>query len=158
MCPLSPAFIQCARCTTVDPHTHALHCIDVFDMLPGPAQLHCEGMEGCPAAHSASSAAPPAPAAASTQPPASSLSQVGQHAEVDLLPELAQLQFLEELCIELRRRVPAGLPSDWGLPGAFPRLDRWAWMWAGVRSCRWAGGGALWVDGRHESRYAAVAA
>lgn len=38
-----------------------------------------------------------------------------------LLPELAQLQWLERL----EQRLPAlreGIPAEWGAPGAFPRL------------------------------------
>ena len=40
-----------------------------------------------------------------------------------LLPELAQLQHLSDLLLE----VPAtewGLPAEWGQPGAFPSLQR----------------------------------
>ena len=41
-----------------------------------------------------------------------------------LLPELSQLQWLEELSIGLSVGQPwaAGVPAEWGQPGAFPRL------------------------------------
>jgi hypothetical protein len=41
-----------------------------------------------------------------------------------LLPELAQLQWLQELVLECPFPVWGRLPVEWGLPGAFPRLQR----------------------------------
>ena len=42
-----------------------------------------------------------------------------------LLPELAQLRWLEELMYEGKRlRLYGGIPPEWGQPGAFPRLLR----------------------------------
>lgn len=40
-----------------------------------------------------------------------------------LLPELAQLQWLEELVVDMDAPL-AGIPGEWGRPGAFPRLQR----------------------------------
>ena len=43
-----------------------------------------------------------------------------------LLPELAQLRWLEHLIFEGRMQTMyAGIPSERGQPGAFPRLQRW---------------------------------
>jgi hypothetical protein len=41
-----------------------------------------------------------------------------------LLPELAQLQWLRELVVECPIPIWGRLPAEWGLPGAFPRLQR----------------------------------
>ena len=43
-----------------------------------------------------------------------------------LLPELAQLEWLEELRLEHSQGQPwaAGVPMEWCLPGAFPRLKQ----------------------------------
>jgi hypothetical protein len=41
-----------------------------------------------------------------------------------LLPEIAQLQWLQELEVEHPTAVWGRLPTEWGLPGAFPRLQR----------------------------------
>lgn len=40
-----------------------------------------------------------------------------------LLPELAQLQWLEHMDQELPA-LRDGIPAEWGAPGAFPRLRR----------------------------------
>ena len=40
-----------------------------------------------------------------------------------LIPELAHLQWAEEIAINANKStVYAGIPTAWGLPGAFPRL------------------------------------
>ena len=43
-----------------------------------------------------------------------------------LLPELAQLQWLEEFVVQYLKGWPPGhaIPAAWGQPGAFPRLKR----------------------------------
>ena len=43
-----------------------------------------------------------------------------------LLPELAQLQWLDDFVVQYLREWPPGhgIPAEWGLPGAFPRLKR----------------------------------
>jgi hypothetical protein len=42
-----------------------------------------------------------------------------------LLPELAQLQWLEVIEINIySQTLYSGIPPEWGLPGAFPRLKR----------------------------------
>ena len=43
-----------------------------------------------------------------------------------LLPELAQLEWLEELGLERPEGQPwaAGIPAEWCRPGAFPRLKQ----------------------------------
>ena len=42
-----------------------------------------------------------------------------------LLPELAQLQWLEVVEINIySHTLYTGIPAEWGLPGAFPRLKR----------------------------------
>lgn len=40
-----------------------------------------------------------------------------------LLPELAQLPWLQVLIITLDAPIRGGIPTEWGLPGAFPRLE-----------------------------------
>ena len=41
-----------------------------------------------------------------------------------LLPELAQLQFLVELVVQHPTPISGRLPAEWGLPAAFPQLQR----------------------------------
>jgi hypothetical protein len=42
-----------------------------------------------------------------------------------MLPELAQLQWLEVVEINIHSHtLYTGIPAEWGLPGAFPRLKR----------------------------------
>ena len=43
-----------------------------------------------------------------------------------LIPELAQLQWAEDIMIIANKStVYAGIPIEWGLPSAFPRIRRW---------------------------------
>jgi hypothetical protein len=52
--------------------------------------------------------------------PGGSTSQLGP-----LLPELAKLQWLEELEVTYDRSLILGpVPAGWGQPGAFPRLRK----------------------------------
>ena len=49
----------------------------------------------------------------------------GRGALGPLLPELAHLQWLEKIELSIySQTLYAGIPAEWGLPGAFPRLKR----------------------------------
>ena len=64
----------------------------------------------------------------STNSPPSSTATAGAansgQALLALPPQLAQLRWLKTLQFGLCYHAPAGIPKEWGLPGAFPSLQQ----------------------------------
>ena len=103
-CPPPPPPPPICRAVSVESAAEARKSAEWLQTLLNPSQ-------GASGANSSGSARSQAPA-----PP---------HAGAALLPELAQLQWLEELQLQsYHGRLTGGIPAEWLAPGAFPRLKK----------------------------------